>query len=160
MIRAARLEDLEGLVEVSWQVQQQHRTANPARYRDTPREEIAARCCELLADDDQTILVAEVDGDVRGYAVVRRVDSPGNTYALPRVSAHVDALGVRDDARRAGVGRALMAAVEAQSRSWGADGVTLDVQAFNADAATFYEALGYAVTTYRMSKPTSYSGAL
>ncbi len=153
MIRAARPEDLDGLVEVSFQVQELHLAARPARYRAASRPAIADRFRELLADPARAVLVAAHDGAVQGYAVVRRVDDPGSTFALPRVSAHVDELGVRDAARRAGHGRALMAAVEAHARAWGADGVTLEVQAFNRGAVAFYDALGYAVSSHRMSKP-------
>jgi ribosomal protein S18 acetylase RimI-like enzyme len=153
MIRAAALEDLADLVEVNWQVQQMHLAARPAVYRDSSRDEIADRFRELLADAGQAILIDEVEGDLRGFVVIRRVDNPGNTYALPRVTAHVDMVGVRDDARRAGHGRALMAAAEAQARAWGADAVSLEVQWFNDDAVKFYQALGYAITSCRMARP-------
>jgi ribosomal protein S18 acetylase RimI-like enzyme len=153
MIRAARLEDLDGLVEVNGQVQALHLAARPDRYRDATPDEIAARFRELLADPERAVLVADDGGAVAGYAVVRRVDNPGNTFVLPRVTAHVDDLGVREDARRAGHGRALMAAVEAHARAWGAAGVTLEVQAFNQGAVAFYEEAGYAFASHRMSKP-------
>ena len=68
-------------------------------------------------------------------------------------AAHIDQLGVRHDARRAGHGRALMVAVEAQALAWNAAGVTLDVQSFNDDALAFYEALGYTVSAHRLSRP-------
>ncbi len=153
MIRAARLDDLDGLVEVSMQVQRLHLAARPERYRDASRDEIAGRFRELLADAERAVLVADDGGRIGGYAVIRRVDSPGNVFAHPLVSAHVDDLGVREDARRAGHGRALMAAVEAQARAWGARGVSLEVQAFNADAIEFYRAIGYAFSSHRMSRP-------
>ena len=152
MIRPARGDDVDGLAAVSWQVQALHRAARPDRYRDASRAELAERFRALLAESGRAVLVAEADGEVIGYAVVRRVDDPGNVYALPRVGAHVDDLGVRDDARRAGHGSALMAAAEAQARAWGAGGVSLEVQAFNQDAVAFYQALGYAFGSHRMSK--------
>ena len=153
MIRPARPEDLDDLVEVSFQVQQLHLAARPTRYRAASRPAIADRVRELLADPARAVLVAAQAGALQGYAVVRRVDDPGSTFSLPRVSAHVDELGVRDAARRAGHGRALMAAVEAHARGWGAAGVTLEVQAFNRDAVAFYDALGYEVSSQRLSKP-------
>jgi diamine N-acetyltransferase len=153
MIRRATLEDLEGLVEVGRQVQQLHRRARPERYRDASRDEIARHLRALLEEPRCVVLVADVAGAVVGYAVVRRVDDPGHVHALPRVAAHVDDLGVREDARRAGHGRALVAAAEDQGRAWGAGGVSLDVQAFNRDAVAFYEALGYAFSSHRMVKP-------
>lgn len=77
-----------------------------------------------------------------------RPAGPDDVAAL----AHVDQLGVAARARRGGVGRALMAAVEEQAHAWGAVVVTLDVQAFNPEAIAFYEALGYDIATLRMSR--------
>lgn len=153
MIRQATIEDLEGIVEVAFQVQQYHWVTRPTRFRDTPRHEIADRLRALLSDPEHTILVADVAKELLGYVVIRRIDDPGNVYARPRVVTHVDALGVRLDVRRAGHGRALLAAVEDQARAWGADGVVLDVLTFNQSAAAFYAALGYSCSSHRMSKP-------
>ena len=124
----------------------------PEKYTDPPRDEIELRVREVLAAPQNVVLVAEEHGDVVGYAVVKRVDAVGHTYALPRITAHVEQLGVAARVRRGGHGRALMAAVEAQARTWGAVALTLDVQTFNADAVAFYAALGYETPTVRMSK--------
>jgi ribosomal protein S18 acetylase RimI-like enzyme len=151
-IRRAGPGDVAALAAINHEVQALHRAARPDRYADPSVEAIAAAVRTQLAAPDAVVLVADRDGDVVGYAVVTRVDRPGHTYALPRRTAHVDQLGVAGRARRGGVGRALMAAVEAQARAWGAAAVTLDVQAFNPEAIAFYAALGYDTATLRMSR--------
>ena len=55
-----------------------------------------------------------------------------------------DEIGVREDWRRRGVGRALVAALHAQMRAVGVGGVW--VLADNPGAQAFYEACGYAVS--------------
>jgi ribosomal protein S18 acetylase RimI-like enzyme len=152
VIRAATLDDVPALVELNHEVQAIHLAAMPEKYTDPPRDEIELQVREAFAVPALVILVAESAGEVVGYAMVKRVDAAGHTYARPRLTAHVDQLGVAARARRDGHGRALMAAVEAQARTWGAAAVTLDVQTFNAEAVAFYAALGYETPTVRMSK--------
>ena len=150
-VRTAGADDVDALARLNAEVQALHRAARPDRYRDAPLAEIADWMTQLLGDRNVTVLVAE-DGDAIGFAVVRRQERAGNTFALPRLSAVVEALGVTAIAHRRGVGRALMAAAEELARSWGAASVVLDVQSFNRGAHAFYQALGYAPATTRMSK--------
>ncbi len=96
----------------------------------------------MLAEAVVTVLVADEDGPL-GYAVVRRIDKAGHVFALPRCTAEVEPLGIAASARRRGIGRALMAAAEAQARRWGASAMLLSVVGFNEDALRFYRALGY-----------------
>lgn len=153
MIRPAGPDDVAAIAAINHEVQALHRAAQPERYADPSLDAIAAAVRTQLAAPDLVVLIAERDGDgVVGYVVVQRVDRPGHTYALPRLTAHVDQLGVAARARRGGIGRALMAAVEAQAQAWGAAAVTLEVQSFNPEAIAFYQALGYAAATLRMAR--------
>lgn len=132
MIRAAREDDVTALAELNLEVQHLHVAAMPERYREPSRDEVEQHVRELLANRDLAIVVSELDGVPVGYAVVRRIDAPGHTYARPRLTAHVDQIGVRADLHRGGHGRALMSAFAEQARRWGAVAITLDVQTFNA----------------------------
>jgi ribosomal protein S18 acetylase RimI-like enzyme len=152
MIRVARSDDVAALAQLNLEVQRLHLAAMPQRYRDPTAAEVEAHLRELLADADIAILVAEDAGALVGFAVVRRVEIEAHVFARARRAASVDALGVAAGARRGGHGRALMAAAENQARAWGATALVLDVQAFNAEAADFYRALGYAPATVRMSR--------
>jgi ribosomal protein S18 acetylase RimI-like enzyme len=143
MIRVARSDDVAALAQLNLEVQRLHLAAMPQRYRDPTAAEVEAHLRELLADADIAILVAEDAGALVGFAVVRRVEIEAHVFARARRAASVDALGH---------GRALMAAAESQARAWGATALVLDVQAFNAEAADFYRALGYAPATVRMSR--------
>jgi ribosomal protein S18 acetylase RimI-like enzyme len=151
-VRPARADDLSALARLNAEVQALHRAAMPHRYRDPSLDEIEDWVRQLLSDGDVSVLVAEGDGAAIGFAVVRRSQTAGNTFALPRLAVMVDAIGVAADARRRGAGRALMAAAEELARSWGSATLSLDVQGFNREAEQFYRALGYHTATTRMAK--------
>lgn len=151
-VRSAGAADVPALARLNAEVQELHRAAMPHHYRDAPIPEIEEWMRRLLGDPDVTLLIAEEESEALGFAVVRREDSAGNTFALPRLRAVIEGIGVTARARRRGAGRALMAGAEQLARSWGAASVVLDVQAFNADAESFYRALGYRTATTRMSK--------
>jgi ribosomal protein S18 acetylase RimI-like enzyme len=65
---------------------------------------------------------------------------------------HVADLAVTEDARRSGVGRALMQAAEAWARERGFDVLSLDVWSTNDAALAFYRRLGYSVESLTLMK--------
>lgn len=67
--------------------------------------------------------------------------------------AHVADLAVSEDARRQGVGRALMQAGEAWAREQGMTMLSLDVWSTNERALVFYERLGYRPESLCLIKP-------
>jgi ribosomal protein S18 acetylase RimI-like enzyme len=152
-VRAAGLVDLPALARLNTEVQDMHRAAMPDKYRVTEAAEVEGWFRRVLEDGGHAVFVAEEGGLAVGFVIVERSDEPGHVFALPRRLATVGQLGVTAGARRRGVGRALMAAAEAQARAWGATAVMLSVVAFNADADRFYRALGYAPSVTRMTKP-------
>lgn len=93
-------------------------------------------------------LVAEADGVVIGcasWSLMRVLHRPG---PVGRASMLV----VSQAARRKGVGRALMAAVEARCVSLGCVLVEVTSNIRRTDAHRFYEDLGYEKTSYRFGK--------
>ena len=88
-------------------------------------------------------LVALVDGALAGGLRARIARPAADPQVVPGLRCSVEELVVAPAVRRRGVGRALMAAVEAWARRQGAASVVLTVWAGNRAAAAFYEALGY-----------------
>ncbi len=88
---------------------------------------------ELDGEDDVCthVVVVDDDGVCVGTARVRHKD--GRTAKVQRVA-------VKKSARQAGVGRAVMGAVEDVARSWGKEVAFLSSQT---SAIPFYERLGY-----------------
>jgi ribosomal protein S18 acetylase RimI-like enzyme len=87
-------------------------------------------------------------GGAAAVFVSRRADRVDGTVTVATYdeepgSAHVYAMWVAPDARRAGVGGALLDAAAAWARDRGCDGLVLSVTESNAAARAFYEAEGF-----------------
>jgi ribosomal protein S18 acetylase RimI-like enzyme len=120
---------------------------DPALFRIPDESEVRASIERGIADDAVSILVAvsPTDGACLGYTifVVDFTQMQTGTFSYARY-AYVDDIVVVEEARRRGVGTALLRAVEALARDHGADGMALDTQADNAAALHFYrEHMGY-----------------
>jgi cytidine deaminase len=104
---------------------------------DTPADLIAAR----LANPHgiETILVAEVDGRLVGFAALRITTSP--FYRDP--NAELTELYVEPAYHRQGIGRALATYAEALARSNGVGEMLVVAGYDNPSALAFYQSLGY-----------------
>lgn len=97
-------------------------------------------------------LVAELDGERCGYIVA--VPKDPNAWDQTRSPvAMIMELYVAPGHRRAGIGRRLFEEVERRFAARGFDWVTFGVMASNADARSFYRAMGYRETYLFMGKP-------
>lgn len=107
---------------------------------DFAPEKTAVRLAAVLASQANRVFVAELDGKAVGLLHGADYDC---IYA-PSLK-NILALAVLPDYQGKGVGRALIAAVEAWARECGAEGVRL-VSGFNRTGAhAFYAACGYAL---------------
>ncbi|WKX08462.1 GNAT family N-acetyltransferase [Streptomyces sp. NL15-2K] len=86
-------------------------------------------------------LVAELDGSVVGFI---RLGYPTSLACNTHVRA-IQGLAVADEARGAGVARALLRAAQEESRRHGARRITLRVLGHNAPARRLYESEGFVV---------------
>lgn len=84
------------------------------------------------------LLVATRGGEPVGYALVYPGYDPGEAT----IGLHLQDIYVRADTRRAGAGRALMAAVAAETRRLGGTWYTWFVRPWNTSGRAFYRALG------------------
>lgn len=94
----------------------------------------------VLAQNPQSaVLVAEgADGARLGFISLKMSQD-----AVGTARGHVADVAVAADARRTGVGTALMRAAEAWARDRGLPALSLDVWSTNERALTFYRRLGY-----------------
>jgi len=113
-----------------------------------PAEEAAQRVLDLRDDPNQTLLVAEQDGQLVGLVCCDL------SYYLP-LGAHtcrVTALSVSETAQRRGVGRLLLREAESLARGSGAVRIELTSAAHREDAHAFYRACGYGEGATRFVK--------
>jgi ribosomal protein S18 acetylase RimI-like enzyme len=87
-------------------------------------------------------LVAEQDGRVVGYAMVRIHDGPDDSWALADRYGEVWTLVVDEAARGAGIGSALLDAVDAALAERGITDLLIGVMEGNDDARRLYERRG------------------
>jgi GNAT superfamily N-acetyltransferase len=97
----------------------------------------------LVEGDDTTLLVAETEGRLVGFAEVY-VDPPTDSaYVVPRTTATLQSLLVTEGFRGTGVGRELMDAAERWAAERGVEELKAKTWEFSEGPLFFYEALGY-----------------
>ena len=99
-----------------------------------PQRDPRANVMRKLAFDDGLFWLAELDGRIVGTAMAGYDGHRGWIYSL----------GVHPEARRAGVGRALLAEAERALRARGCPKVNLHVISTNAGALAFWRSAGFA----------------
>lgn len=93
-----------------------------------------ARVRRQINAAETMVLVASVDGEIEGFAIMKFGDT----------EAHLLLLAVAPKTRRRGIGRAMVHWLEKSCETAGLSVIRLEVRATNLDAITFYEHLGYA----------------
>jgi len=106
----------------------------------------------LIANEAVGFFVAQVGDRLVGLICVMIKESPEIPILVPRRYAVVDSVVVKEEFRRAGIGRALMEKAHEWAVAEGTDSIELNVWEFNRDAIEFYKALGYETASRRMSK--------
>jgi ribosomal protein S18 acetylase RimI-like enzyme len=96
----------------------------------------------LLESGSGTLLLAEEDGRVVGYAMVSVIGGQATLTTGDRM-AELETLSVAEEQRGRGVGGALMDAAYDVMRELGIDDVMLYVMDGNEGATRFYERLGF-----------------
>jgi len=125
--------------------------------RMKPAADMGEWYIELLkkqcAEDDGTILIAEEDGKVLGYAVVltRSVEDGKGDEVFYEYGYVVD-LVVAKEARRRGIARMLLDDCEKRARAAGRDDLRVTVLARNEGAQALYRGFGFADHLVNMRK--------
>jgi len=102
----------------------------------------------LTRRTDHTILVAQVDDAVVGYAWFEIQDRPQTPFTWPRKRAFLHHICVDSGHRRLGVGSALITRVEERALAGGIGEFALDMWSLNDTAQAFFKFCG--LETYRL----------
>lgn len=138
-LRPATRHDVPALRRLRGQVHALHARLLPDFFRlDADGEALV-----LERDPWSEILVACAGEEIRGYIVVKVVDTPWDPSMTPRRRAHVEIIVVDEAHRREGIGARLMTEASRWARGRGALEVVLTVWTDNREAERFYETLGY-----------------
>ena len=119
---------------------------------------------------DGTIIVADLDGEIAGYAAIFSHVQSGEIDDGNQEFAYVADLIVRTEYRSTGLGRSLMAGAESYARDRGAKWLRVCARAQNGNARRLYQSSGFRelyidfekelATTETMEKPLKQSLAL
>ena len=107
---------------------------------------------EMIAHEDQRLLVAEQDGQIVDCALASVKSAEPMPFLRPRRFVYVHDVVVDESHRGGGVGRALMEGVAEWARSRDVTDLELHVWEANREAISFYESLGYRPLDHRMAK--------
>lgn len=150
-IRPAAMSDYDTLVALFDELDEFHRLARPDVFR---RFEGPARTRgqieQWLAGPGSTVLVAEIDREVVGLAVLLTRPPSAFAGAVPLKVIELDNLVMHSGLRSRGIGGRLIGAIVDWSRGQGASHVGVAVHAFNRDARRFYERAGFAPSIDRL----------
>lgn len=141
--------DLGALIRLNAQVQTLHAQAHPADFKSiTDAGEVRDFFASVMRQADHTILVAEVEGAVVGYAWFEIQERPQTPFTWAKKKVFLHHIGVDSGHRRLGVGSALITQVEERARAAGIGEVALDMWSLNDTAQAFFKACG--MQTYRL----------
>jgi ribosomal protein S18 acetylase RimI-like enzyme len=151
VVRRATAADAELLSALNADVQAIHAQALPFRFKAPGPETFPpSSAAALIANSNNLVFVAEIDGAAAGYAyaeVVRRAETL-SAYAHELIYLHH--ISVRPQFRRRGAGQGLIEAVRAAGRELGIALLTLDVWSFNDGALEFFRRQGLAPYNTRL----------
>lgn len=142
--------DIEAYRALYHQVAAYHAAHDPVMKPPAETQPAEAEVRRWISDPAVLFLMAEGEAGRLGFVRAEVYDAPGDRVFRARRVAFVQEIGVREDARRQGVGRALMQAAADWARGEGAVALGLSVGAFNEGAIALYRELGFEVTTLTM----------
>ena len=108
-------------------------------------DEIRAAGPEPDSDNDRKkiSLIAERGGEILGYAKLIVRDVPRSRAYPARSVLVLQTISVRAEARRQGIGRAIIERARAIAREHGVGTLQVPVLGFNTEALAFYRSLGF-----------------
>jgi diamine N-acetyltransferase len=152
-IREATTADLPAIADLFVEIHQFHVDAEPEVYCAIPDpSELTEYVSAHISDENVALLLAEFNGRIAGFIVARVLEAPDHAGMVARQFVSIENVGVTDECRGQGAGRALMAAAEEWTKSRDVREMQLSVREFNEGARDLYHGLGYKTASRRMSK--------
>lgn len=149
-LRAATAADLDALVALNGAVQRVHCALYPGDFKPAA-DPGAVRA--FLAVRLDAIAVAASEGAVLGYVWFEPIVRPETPFARSVIRLYVHHIAVAPEARRRGIGTALLAHVEALAAEKGCGEVALDAWDANHAALAFFRRQAFAAYDIRLRKP-------
>ena len=142
-IRTASIEDISIISALNADVQNIHAQALPKIFKPIgPNTFSPSEIAQLLSDSNHSIFIAELDGKAVGYVFVEIMHRAETAIQFAQDMLYIHHISVMPDARKRGVGRALLDASKAFGKIHGIDTIALDTWTFNKEAINFFQYFG------------------
>ena len=142
VVRPARMQDLDRVAAMWTAITRHHEALDPLfRMRSDADGELRELLSAMLRDVDVELLVYDVDGDLPGMCIIRVDRAPPILEEIER--AEITDLGVREDSRRRGIGRVLVAEAFQWAKDRGIERVEVQVAHGNPEGQSFWRKLGF-----------------
>ena len=144
MIRKARKEDIERIIELLHQVNMVHHVIRPDLFKPYTTKYNEQELEAMFKDDSKPVFVYD-DGEVLGYAFCQTTEVKDNLLLEDNKTLYIDDICVDEKARGKHVGKALYEYVRDYASSIGCHNITLNVWEGNNPAISFYQNMGMQV---------------
>jgi ribosomal protein S18 acetylase RimI-like enzyme len=142
-IRKATTEDLARLEELYRELEEDAVLYQPEHFVFSPKGTRTEQVKEILNSDTQTMLVAEKDGEVIGFAHLVLIKAKKVPCLKSETSLYLQDLVVTAEYRSQGIGTILMNEAKKYGKEKGADFFRTQVFPQNTDGLRFYERNGF-----------------
>lgn len=147
VIRYAKREELESVNKLREQVNEIHVNGRPDIFRADGWPLIEPNIYTRFDEDSSGVIVADIDDEIVGFAVVQYILRPETSFAKARRFYHIEEFGVDENHRRKGIATALIKFAKEDAKKRGFERIELNMWEFNEGALAFYESVGF--KTYR-----------
>ncbi len=151
-IRRAASGDIARITDLLLQVHRVHSQGRPDIFKSGSKKYTSEELEAILPDDGRPVFVAEMSGEVVGYAFCILEEIKNNSSLADRRSLYIDDLCVDEEHRGEHIGEALYRFVLDEARRLGCYHVTLNVWSLNGGAMRFYEKMGLVPMKTTMEK--------
>ncbi|MBQ1661949.1 MAG: GNAT family N-acetyltransferase [Treponema sp.] len=142
-IRKANRDDFEALEELYTELEKDAVMYQSEHFVLSPKGARSRQLEEILASENQVMLVAEDDGKVIGFAHVMLQKAKVVSCLKPQTNIYLQDLVVTSTLRSKGTGTQLLNAAKEYGREKGAEFFRTQVFPMNKDGMRFYERNGF-----------------
>ena len=141
MIRKAEKKDIQGLINLLYQVDAVHNGIRPDLFKGNTSKYTEQELEEIINDDSKPIFVYD-DGKILGHAFCQISEVKNHRLLQDVKTLYIDDICVDEQSRGHHIGKALYEYVYNYAKSIGCHNITLNVWEGNDSAYNFYKQMG------------------
>ena len=141
MIRKAEKKDIQGLMNLLYQVDAVHNGIRPDLFKGNTAKYNEQELEEILNDGGKPIFVYD-DGKILGHAFCQISEVKNHRLLQDAKTLYIDDICVDEQSRGRHIGKALYEYVRDYAKSIGCHNITLNVWEGNDSAYNFYKRMG------------------